>query len=129
MYEKILKLCQEKGITISHLAQQVGVSKTSASGWKKGSTPSPKTVKAMADYFNVEVSYFYGDINIANADNGSIAVNGDKNNVAPRYGEIESEIIKLLKTMNLKQKNELLAKAYELTEKERGIFMTQYKWD
>ena len=117
MYEKILKLCQEKGITISHLAQQVGVSKTSASGWKKDSTPSPKTVKAMADYFNVEVSYFYGDINIANADNGSIAVNGDKNNVAPRYGEIESEIIKLLKTMNLKQKNELLAKAYELTEK------------
>lgn len=117
MYEKILKLCQKHGITLSYLANQIGVSNASASGWKKGSIPSPKTVKAMADYFNVEVSYFYGDINIANADNGSIAINGDKNNIAPRYGEIENEIIKLLKTMNLKQKNELLAKAYELIEK------------
>ncbi len=117
MYEKILKLCQEKGITISYLANQVGVSNASASGWKKGAIPSPKTIKAMADFFNVEVAYFYGDINIANAENGSVAINGNHNSTAPKLGEIEEEIIKLLKMMNLKQKNELLAKAYEPTEK------------
>lgn len=58
-WHKIKGLCDEKGITVSELCRQLGMSTASASDWKrKGATPRPSTLRKIADYFGVDVHYF-----------------------------------------------------------------------
>ena len=52
--ERVKDLCKEKGISINKLEQEIGV----ASGYlSKLDNPGIKTVKLIADYFNVSVDY------------------------------------------------------------------------
>ena len=52
--EKVRELCKEKGISLNKLEQEIGV----ASGYlSKLDNPGIKTVKLIADYFNVSVDY------------------------------------------------------------------------
>lgn len=63
-YEKIRKLCQEHGFAISNIPEKIpGVKLTSASisGWKNGAKARASTVKPIADYFGVSVSYLLED--------------------------------------------------------------------
>lgn len=57
-YKKFIELCNSKGVTPSYVGLQVGVSKASVSGWKKGSLPRDTQLQKIADYFDVPVSYF-----------------------------------------------------------------------
>lgn len=61
IYEKVSKLCVAKGISPTKLCNELGLSTFMATQWKRGSTPRPKTIKLIADYFGVPVSYFYDD--------------------------------------------------------------------
>ena len=52
--ERVKNLCKEKGISLNKLEQEIGV----ASGYlSKLDNPGIKTVKLIADYFNVSVDY------------------------------------------------------------------------
>ena len=52
--ERVNDLCKEKGISLNKLEQEIGV----ASGYlSKLDNPGIKTVKLIADYFNVSVDY------------------------------------------------------------------------
>ena len=52
--ERVKDLCKEKGISLNKLEQEIGV----ASGYlSKLDNPGIKTVKLIADYFNVSVDY------------------------------------------------------------------------
>ena len=52
--ERVKELCKEKGISLNKLEQEIGV----ASGYlSKLDNPGIKTVKLIADYFNVSVDY------------------------------------------------------------------------
>ncbi len=58
MYEIFKKLCDEKGITPYRFCKETGVNTSTISSWKsKGSECSPKTAKAICDYFNVSMDY------------------------------------------------------------------------
>ena len=62
-YEKVQAMCQRKGIAVTALSTAIPgftISRSAVSMWKKGSKPSPATVKAIADYFGVPVEYFTG---------------------------------------------------------------------
>lgn len=57
-YKKYIELCNSKGLTPSYVGLQIGVTKATVSGWKKGSLPRDTQLQKIADYFEVPISYF-----------------------------------------------------------------------
>lgn len=56
MYEKIVSLCREKGITVTYLETFLGFGNGTISKWKIVS-PSVANLKKVADYFHVSLDY------------------------------------------------------------------------
>jgi transcriptional regulator with XRE-family HTH domain len=52
-YEKLKKLCFERGISVSKMAVDLKISTTTVTGWKRGSKPQPAQVKKIVEYFNI----------------------------------------------------------------------------
>lgn len=52
-YDNVKKLCDKKGITISKMLKEIGVSTCSVTYWKKGAEPRPSTYAKVADYFGI----------------------------------------------------------------------------
>lgn len=57
-YRKLEKLCAMQGVSMSKVAKDLGLSTGLQTGWKNGAMPRRSTVKKIADYFQVPVSYF-----------------------------------------------------------------------
>ena len=64
MYERFLKLLDETGITPYRVSKEAGVSESVLSKWKKGSRPRPLTMRAVADYFGVNVEWLSGETDV-----------------------------------------------------------------
>lgn len=59
VYEKYVKLRNEKGVTDYRVAMDTGIPKSTFTDWKNGrSKPKTEKLKAIADYFNVPIEYF-----------------------------------------------------------------------
>jgi transcriptional regulator with XRE-family HTH domain len=56
-FQRLTKLCEERGISVTRLAKEIGKGSATATGWKKGAPPRSDTLKAIADYFDVPVRY------------------------------------------------------------------------
>lgn len=52
-YNKVIKLCAKKGISITKLTNLLGLSSSVITGWKNGAEPRMSTVKSIADFFRV----------------------------------------------------------------------------
>lgn len=64
MYELFQKLLDAKGVTAYRVSKETGVSTSTLTQWKKGvSQPKPNKLQKIADYFDVPLSYFYGEDN------------------------------------------------------------------
>ena len=63
-YHKYLLQCQKKGETPSAAAVNAGFSKMTVSRWKKGSTPTDATIRALADYFDCSFDDLQSDMEI-----------------------------------------------------------------
>ena len=61
-YETVLRLCEEKGVSISAACNGAGLSRSIATKWKRTPDiiPTGDTVHKLANYFNVPVSYLTG---------------------------------------------------------------------
>lgn len=59
-YERFIALCKENGEKPTPLVLSMGLSSSNVSQWKKGSTPRPEVLQALAEHFNVSVSYLLG---------------------------------------------------------------------
>ncbi|MCI8955593.1 MAG: helix-turn-helix transcriptional regulator [Eubacterium sp.] len=58
MYAVFAKLLEDNNIKSSTVAKATGISNGTFSDWKNGrSNPGPKTLKKIANYFNVSVDY------------------------------------------------------------------------
>ena len=60
-YEKYLMLCAKANKTPSGAANEMGLSRGTANGWKNGKQPNDVTVAKIAQYFNVPVSFLKND--------------------------------------------------------------------
>lgn len=58
-YEKIIALCESKGITKTTAEKELGLSQNSINKWKT-STPSMPKLQKIAQYFNVSVNFLLG---------------------------------------------------------------------
>ncbi len=62
MYERILKLMEEKGLTAYRVAKDTGISQVSFSDWKSGrSKPSIDTLLILSKYFGVTLEELVGE--------------------------------------------------------------------
>lgn len=80
-YEQVVKLCQSRGISVTKLTEILELSRSTANGWKNGAIPQPKTLKKIADYFEVSTKYLTeGDqiINMATNVKNSAIVQGNR---------------------------------------------------
>ena len=57
-YEKYLALCKERGLSPTGAGRRMGISSRTSANWALGAVPRPDTLKRIADYFGVDVSYF-----------------------------------------------------------------------
>ena len=63
LYDRIEKLCQYAGITVTEMCRQAGISRTVFSELKSGRSASisQKNIKKLADYFNVSADSIMGN--------------------------------------------------------------------
>ena len=60
-FDKVERLCIERGVSVDRMAKEIGRSGAAASRWRYGAVPYKSTVKAIADYFGVTVDYLMSD--------------------------------------------------------------------
>lgn len=67
--ERFEQLCKESKQTPSAVGGQLGFSRGTVSKWRSGKTmPNGKSLKKIANYFNVSLDYLSGKSNIKNAE-------------------------------------------------------------
>lgn len=64
LYQRIKKLCDERGITINKLEKEIGVGYSSIQKWKNTYNPSMDKINKIANYFNVSLDYLLGRTDI-----------------------------------------------------------------
>lgn len=124
-YQRVQKLCEENGISITALAEAIGKGSATASGWKKGSVPRPDTLRLVADYFGVSTGFLTGDesvrVNQIHTNNGIIGhthapvtiVNGAERQLSAN----EIEILHIFAELTAMDQAKVLVFANELKEK------------
>ena len=60
-YTNYVALCAKQKKSLSAVAEEIGLSRTSPNGWKKGKQPSDVNLQKLADYFGVSVKYLKGE--------------------------------------------------------------------
>jgi len=53
--DNIERFCEEKDVSVSQFALDIGCSPSAATGWRRGAVPKRATLKKMAQYFGVKV--------------------------------------------------------------------------
>lgn len=56
-YDRFIELCEAKRQSPSFVVQAIGLNKSNATYWKKGSIPKSDTLHKLADYFHVTTDY------------------------------------------------------------------------
>lgn len=59
-YDQFVKLCKARGVSPSAVMVSIGLNKSNATFWKRGSIPKGDTLQKLADYFGVSVDYLLG---------------------------------------------------------------------
>ncbi len=62
MYEKFLKLLEERNLTVYKVSQMTGIAQSTLSDWKnRGGNLSVENLKKLAESLEVPVAYFITD--------------------------------------------------------------------
>lgn len=60
-YERLQKVCKDRGTTITAVAKTLNLSTGSGTNWKNGKMPSVDVAKQIADYLKVSMDYLMSD--------------------------------------------------------------------
>lgn len=55
-YDKLVELCNQKGITLTELTRRIGVNKSNVTYWKRGSEPKSSTLQKIASALEIDVT-------------------------------------------------------------------------
>jgi transcriptional regulator with XRE-family HTH domain len=61
-WNTLVELCNNKGISPNFVAKELGITSGTVTSWKKGGIPRDTTLRKIADYFGVSVSYLIGTV-------------------------------------------------------------------
>ena len=126
MFKKnFIRLCNSVGEPPTSVCQKIGLSATVFSKWNDDSIPRKATLQKFADYFGITVEELLADepATSVHVNNGIIGNQNTHNVVsvggAADLGEIETEIVNICKKLDIKRKNALLTRAYELLDENK----------
>lgn len=128
MFKKnFIRLCNNIGEAPTVVCQKIGLSSAAFSNWEDNSVPRKATLQKFADYFGITVEELLADEPAPSVRiNNGIIGNRNSNNVVSvgnaghsDLGEIETEILNVCKKLDIKRKNALLTRAYELMEENK----------
>lgn len=120
-FNNIQRLCNEKGISVTALGQELGLSNATAAGWRKGSQPRGKTLKMLAEYFDVTVDQLMSEPTMTVNDNHGIIghthapvtiINGSER----KLSEQEVELLNIFGQLSVVNQAKLLVYAEGLKE-------------
>lgn len=100
LYQRIVELCAERGITINKLENDLGMGNSVIRKWQQ-STPSADKIAKVATYFNVSVDYLLGRTDVRTpasellGDEYIIALQRGKERMTPQDQTKSLEMIKL----------------------------------
>ena len=60
-YDILQGLCREHGLSVSAALKIMGISSGNISHWKKGRLPKGKTLRRIAQFFDVPIDFLIGD--------------------------------------------------------------------
>lgn len=104
-YKKYVALCEQKNTRPYTVARELGLGSSNVAQWKKGSTPRPEVLQAIADYFQVSVASLLGH-------------DEKQKNPAPEVGDgltdLQREAVEFVKTLDDEQLRQFirLSKAF-----------------
>jgi len=125
------KLRIEHSFTQSELAQKIKLSKANVSKYESNSVePNLETLSLIASIFNVSTDYLLGrSTNTAENINNSVVLQGNTGNNTISNGataadanpnsELEDEVLRVFRQLDMRAKNKALTFLYDLEESER----------
>lgn len=75
-YDNFVKACISHNKTPSSVAIDIGISKATVTGWKKGATPTDATLHKLADYFGISPTDLSGESRLK-VSKGEVIHDGD----------------------------------------------------
>lgn len=107
-WDKYFVLCSKIGKTPNAVAKEIGISSGTLTGWKKhNKVPLDMTIKKVADYFGVPISYFSEE--------------APETEKAPMPNDIgEENILRMYRSLSTAEKGALYAYALSLKDKQNG---------
>lgn len=133
LYENILSLCKQRGISITRLSVEIGVGNSAPTKWKRGSIPRMDTLEKIADYFGVSVSFLLSSHdspdsfkmgNVSGSSAVAQGVSGQTINVSSggsvssgENSDIEEELIRIFRTLDLRGQTAVMTCLYEQEER------------
>jgi transcriptional regulator with XRE-family HTH domain len=126
MFKKnFIRLCSSVGESPSSVCKKIGITSAAFSQWDDKTIPRKVTQQRIADYFGITVEELLADepATSVHVNNGIIGNQNTHNVVsvggAADLGEIETEIVNICKKLDIKRKNALLTRAYELLDENK----------
>ena len=106
-WDKYFALCSKIGKSPNAVAKEIGISSGTLTGWKKhNKVPLDMTIKKVADYFGVPVSYFSEE--------------APETEKAPMPNDIgEENILRMYRSLSTEEKGAWCAYALSLKEKQK----------
>lgn len=106
-WDKYFALCSKIGKSPNAVAKEIGISSGTLTGWKKhNKVPLDMTIKKVADYFGVPVSYFSEE--------------APETEKAPMPIDIgEENILRMYRSLSTEEKGAWYAYALSLKEKQK----------
>ena len=121
--DNFIKYCNQIGEAPTVVCKKMGLSSAAFSKWTNESIPRKATLQKFADYFGITVEELLLEETepSVHVNNGIIGNQNTHNVVSVStaradLGEIETEIVNICKKLDIKRKNALLTRAYELLE-------------
>ena len=117
-YDKYQKLCHQIGKSPFAVARDLGISSRTQGNWKSGSEPRYGTLKRIADYFNVDVSYFYEDDEIESKDDKLVENFIEEMRQKNTLTEDENLMLMMFRSVSDEERQELIKAAMKMVLKD-----------
>ena len=117
-YDRYVELCRKNGMSPTGVARKVGISSRTAADWALGAEPRNSTLKRIADYFNVDVSYFYKDDEIESKDDKIVENFVDEMRQKNTLTEDENLMLMMFRSVTDEQRQELIRIAMRMVLKD-----------
>ncbi len=117
-YERYLELCRQRGLSPTGAGRRIGISSRTSANWAFGAEPRPDTVKRIADYFGVDVSYFYEDDEIESKDDKLVENFIEEMRQKSTLTEDENLMLMMFRSVSDEERQELIKTAMKMVLKD-----------